>query len=118
VVELSLDLTHPTFAGLNPKKIRLVIKMGFPPIFSYETYPNNLQNVGEPGVKIRKLEIGGHRPIRFDNDDFALLGKVSLDVVAASQTLAQIVALMRKKLLIVKKDGAPLTPEQVLDYTP
>lgn len=121
-VTIRVALSHPRFFGLAPEKIRFVLGPQNGSVFFPWTSPDNAavsNQIGMAGSNRAIMEISGSRPIQFaDNNDFLFLGNVSDDAFQANRTKAQLILLMRKGYIIVTKDGTPLAPEDVADFTP
>ena len=115
-VVIKIDDTSPVFAGIDMKHVSLVVgAVSQPPMF-YNYVRHNYGNVGDVGTNNKILSVSKAFPLVFDNDDFTLLG--SQDPYHATRTLSLLVDFMRKGLVIVTKDGAAQTPEQILAFTP
>jgi hypothetical protein len=114
-VVIKINESSPTFAGLDPKHIALVVgAVSQPPMFY--NFVRSSSGVGNVGTNNKILSVSKSFPLVFDNDDFTLLG--SEDPYHASRTLSLLIDFMRKNLVIVEKDGVPQTPEQILAFTP
>ena len=120
MVKVSVNLSHPKFAGLDPKKIRVVVgSVGIAPTFyPFITRKPDLENVGEANTNDRIFDVSTRHPVEFTNAEFALLGKASGDTLLAGSTLAPLVDFVREGILIVEKDGVAQTYVQLLNYTP
>lgn len=121
MVEISVNTAHPIFTGVDLKKVRVVVgTLDEPSLFyNFSLYGQTNSNVGDCGTSHRILEASPTRPMIFEsNYDFALLGNVTLDPFQASRALAILVNYVRKGVLTVKKDGAILTADQVIQFTP
>jgi hypothetical protein len=114
-VVISVNETSPTFAGLDMKHVSIMIgAVSQPPMFY--NYARSTGSVGDAGTNNKILNVSARFPLVFENHDFTLLG--SEDPYHASRTLSLLIDFMRKNLLVVTKDGAPQTPEQILTFTP
>lgn len=115
-VVITINDTNPVFAGLDMKHISLMIgAVSQPPMF-YNFARHVHGGVGEVGTNNKILAVSKAFPLVFENHDFTLLG--SEDPYHATRTLSLLIDFMRKNLVIVTKDGAPQTPEQILTFTP
>ena len=113
-VVIKVDTSSPTFAGLDPKHIRVVIgAVANPPMFyNFERY----EGVGDSGTNNKLFAVSPSRPLIFEDHDFTLLG--SEDPYHASRSLSLLIDLMRKGLVIVTQGGVELTPEDILTFKP
>ena len=115
-VVITLNDASPTFAGLDMKHIALIIgAVGQSPMFY--NFVKSEGPVGSPGTNNKILAVSQAFPLVFENVDFALLA-TERDVLYTSRTLSLLLDFMRKGLVIVTKDGAPQTPEEILTFTP
>lgn len=115
-VVIKINESSPTFAGLDPKHIALVVgAVSQPPMF-YNFARHAYGAVGDVGTNNKILAVSKTYPLVFENHDFTLLG--SEDPYHATRTLSLLIDFMRKNLVIVEKDGVPQTPEQILAFTP
>lgn len=119
MIRISVNLENPLLVGTNPKKIRFVlsplagkffIPRAFPPVHTSNT-------AGDVGTSNRWLEVGGSAPIYIEDADFILLGNGDGDPFMGMRNKASLIDWMRKDLIIVERDGTPLTPEQVISYS-
>jgi hypothetical protein len=112
---IAINPANPMFAGLNMKKVSIVIgAVSQPPMF-YNFKRNNVGIVGDAGTNNKLLSVSVGWPLVFEDADFTLLG--SQDPYHASRTLSLLIDFMRKSILTVTIDGVVQTPEQVLAYT-
>jgi len=115
-VVIKINEASPTFAGVNLKRLSLVIgAVSQPPMF-YNFQRHVFGGVGDVGTNNKILSVSKSFPLVFENHDFTLLG--SEDPYHACRTLSLLIDFMRKSLIIVTKDDVPQTPEQILTFMP
>jgi len=115
-VEISLNASSPAFSGMDLKHVTLVIgAVGWSPMFyNFKRSPGP---VGSAGTNNKIFAVNGAYPLMIENQDFALIA-TNDDAFYASRTLSPLVDFMRKNLVIVKKDGTPLTADEIQKYVP
>jgi len=111
MVTIRINTTHPQFSGLDMKHVRLAI--GSQPAMFYNYKKQD--GVGYSGTNNKILSVSQATPLAFEDADFAMMVNKDIDKVA--RTLGSLIDLMRKNLLTVDQDGAPLSPEDVLAFT-
>lgn len=113
-VVIKVNTSSPSFVGLDPKHMRVVIgAVANPPLFyNYARY----EGTGDSGANNKLFEVSPSHPLIFEDHDFTLLG--SEDPYHASRSLSLLIDLMRKGLVIVEQNGVVLTPEEILTFTP
>lgn len=115
-VEILINEASPKFAGLDMRHVSLTIgAVGQSPMFY--NFKRSNSHAGDPGTNNKMLVVSRGHPLVFENQDFALMA-TNDDSFYASRTLSPLVDYMRKELIIVKKDGAVQTPEEIQNYTP
>jgi len=121
MIRISVNLDNPLLAGKDPKKIRFVLSPLAGNFFIPRAHPplnTSSSRVGDAGVSVaRWLEVGGSTPLYIEDADFVLLGNGDGDPFMGMRNKASLVDMMRKALIIVERDGTPLTPEQVISYS-
>jgi hypothetical protein len=121
MVKISVNTSHPMFAGLDLKKVRVVVGTLDEPslFFGFVPYAQINNNVADCGTNYRILEVSPSRPLVWEsNYEFALLGNVVNDAFQTSRALSPLVNLIRSGVLLFEKDGAAQTADQVLQFTP
>jgi hypothetical protein len=115
-VEISINESSPKFTGLDMKHVSLVIgSVSQSPMFY--NFKRAKGAVGNAGTNNKMVTVSKAHPLVFEDHDFALIATTK-DPFYASRTLSPLIDYMRKDLIIVKKDGVALTPEEVHTFTP
>jgi len=119
-VRISIDETFPKFAGLPRAKISVAINATAPiPFYGFEVPPLTPHNVGDAGMSQRVLMVSIRRPLIFSNHAFAsAIGSIPADIYQSSRVGIVLADYVRRGVLKVEEDGVPLTPTEILTYTP
>lgn len=121
MIRISVNLDNPLLADKDPRHIRFILSPLAGNFFMPRAYPplNTLNSkVGDAVTSVtRWLEVGGTTPLLIEDADFVLLGNGDGDPFMGMRNKASLVDMMRKNLIIVERDGTPLTPEQVISYS-
>lgn len=119
MIRISVNTSHPSLSGQNPKKIRFVIAPLRSPFFLPRSHPplsHDLSKVGDANASVsRWLEVTGSQPILIEDSDLRFLGDHESPYMGM-EIKSMLIDLMRKNLIIVEKDGVSMTPEEVMFY--